>query len=276
MKSYKNNLTSLLGIKVLLISLTMSSCDMIEEENPDIVVDKITKQTTYFGPANFIGNGKAQTFITLDKDRKPVALGIAMSERSMENLPTRQEGHEGRHSFEYLLMLPQEAKITPFKFASIEWNPLRPRPEGFYVQPHFDFPFYLISNRDRFILPLPASEMDTEIPLAKYLPAGFIQLPGRIDNMGVHWIPLTSRELNGDIFTKNFIFGTNREKMAFMGPKFSTAYINNNQLEAAESFSLPEAFQVPGYYPSKYEYKYNAVKKEHLILMTEFSYKTAD
>jgi hypothetical protein len=277
MKFLKTKPFSIFGFKTLLMLFVLSSCEIIQDENPLIVKEKHTQQTTYYGPTKALGNGKAQTFITLNKGGKPVAFGIALSEKSLENLPVGHEGHEGHNSFEYLLSLPKQADITPFKFATLDWNPFGHEPHGIYDLPHFDFHFYLISNEERMsITPLAPSEMDPNIPLAKYMPASYIQLPGRVPNMGVHWINPAAPELNGEIFEKNFTYGTYKEKLAFMEPMISLDYIKSKPTAAAETFPLPEAFQVSGYYPSKYEVTYNASRKEYLILMSEFSFKTAE
>jgi hypothetical protein len=200
-----------------------------------------------------------------------------MSEKSLENLPIGQGGHGGHHSFEYLLELPKQADITPFKFVTLDWNPMGHEPEGIFDIPHFDFHFYLISNEERLtITPLGPDVMDPVIPLSKYIPAGYIQLPGRVPNMGVHWIDPTAPELNGELFEKNFTYGTFKEKLAFMEPMISLDYIKSKPTVPADVISLPEAFQLEGFYPAKYEVKFNAKRKEYLILMSDFTFKMSD
>lgn len=273
MKNLKTKAISLFGAKAILLLFLLSSCEIFKEDNPFVVKEK-NNQTTYYGPAKALGNGKAQTFITLNKGGKPVAFGIAMSEKSLENLPS---GHEGHHSFEYLLELPKQANITPFQFVTLDWNPMGHEPEGIFDVPHFDFHFYLISNAERLtITPLAPNVMDPEIPLAKYMPTGYIQLPGRVPNMGVHWIDPTAPELNGERFEKNFTYGSYKDKLAFMEPMISLDYIKSKPTVAPDAIKLPEAFQVYGFYPSKYEVKYNTIRKEYLIVMSDFSFKMAD
>lgn len=277
MKSIKTKNTFLLCVKNLLILSLFSSCEIFNEENPLIENDKNTQQITYYGPSKPLGNGKAQSFITLNKAGKPVAFGIAMNEKSLENLPSGQGEHGGHNSFEYLLELPKQAGITPFKFVTLDWNPMGHEPEGIFDVPHFDFHFYLISNEERLtITPLAPDVMDTEIPFSKYLPSAYIQLPGRVPNMGVHWIDPTAPELNGEIFEKNFTYGTFKEKLAFMEPMISLDYIKSKPTVRADLVPLPEAFQLEGYYPAKYEVRFNAKRKEYLILMSEFTYKMSD
>ena len=267
MKSFKTKSTFLLAVKTLLVLSLLSSCEIFKGENP--FHEKPAKVTTYYGPAKPLGNGKVQTFISLNKGGKPISFGIVLTEKSLENLPT---GHNGHHAFENLLPLPKQASILPFNFATLDWNPMGHEPEGIYDLPHFDCHFYLISNEERLsITPLAPNVMDPEIPLAKYLPAGYIQLPGRVPNMGVHWIDPTATELDGEIFKKNFTYGTFKEKLAFMEPMISLDYIKSKPTEPADIFPLPEKFQVSGYYPSKYEVKYNASRKEYQILMSDFT-----
>jgi len=76
MKFLKTKPFSIFGVKTLLMLFVLPACEIIQDENPLIVKENHTQQTTYYGPAEALGNGKAQTFITLNKGGKPVAYGI--------------------------------------------------------------------------------------------------------------------------------------------------------------------------------------------------------
>lgn len=273
MKTLKKTTVPLMVIHSMIILLFTSSCELFNNENPWIEKDPKKKQTTYYGPGVPLGNGKAKTFITINKGGIPTAMGISLSEKSLTNLPT---GHDGHFAFENVLELPKQAEITPFTFVTVDWNPFGHEPEGIYNLPHFDFHLYMISNEERLtITPLAPDVMDPEIPLAKYLPEIYIQTPGRIPTMGVHWINPTGHELNGGTFDRTFIYGTYKEKVAFMEPMMTLDYIKSKP-ENVDPVLLPEAYQVDGFYPSKYEVKYNPTKKEYLILFSDFSMKVAD
>ncbi len=278
MQTFKKNTLPLMIIKSLIILLLASSCEMFKDENPLIVKDKKTNETTYYGPAVSLGNGKAQTFITINKGGRPSAMGVALNEKALENLPTGDGGHSHRvnHavSFEYVLQFPKQAEATPFKFMTLDWAPQGHDPAGIYDIPHFDFHFYMISNEERLTI-TPLESMDPEIPLAKYIPVPYIQLPGRVPKMGVHWLDPRSPELAGETFTRTFIYGTYKEKVAFMEPMISLDYIKSKPTNVDE-IPLPTNFQVNGFYPSKNEVKYSPIRKEYLVMFTDFNFKMAD
>lgn len=251
---------------------------MFKDENPLIVKDKKTNETTYYGPAVALGNGKALTFININKCGKPSAMGVALNEKALQNLPTGDDGHSHRinHAplFEYVLQFPKQAITTPFKFMTIDWAPQGHGPTGVYDIPHFDFHFYMISNEERLTI-TPLDSMDPEIPLAKYIPAPYFQLPGRVPNMGVHWLDPRSPELAGETFTRTFIYGSYKEKVAFMEPMITLDYIKSKPTNVDE-IPLPTHYLVNGFYPSKYQVKYNSTRKEYLIMFTDFTFKMAD
>jgi hypothetical protein len=278
MKTFKKTTLSLLVIKSLIILLVASSCEFIRDENLSVEKEKKTRETTYYGPAIPLGNGKAQTFITINSGGKPSAMGVALSEKSLENLPAGHEGHQHRTNhepyFEYILQFPKQAEITPYKFMTIDWAPEGHKPAGIYDLPHFDFHFYMISNEERLTI-TPLEEMDPEIPQTKYIPSPYIQLPGRVPNMGVHWVNPLSPELAGETFTRTFIYGSHKEKVVFMEPMITLDYIKSKPTQVDE-IPLPTNFQVYGFYPSKYQVTYNPTRKEYLIMLTDFSFKMAD
>jgi len=278
MKNLKKTRLSLMIIKSLIILLVASSCEIFNDENPLIVKDNKTNETTYYGPAVALGNGKAQTFITINKGGRPSALGVALNEKALENLPAGHEGHNNRAnhapSFEYVLQFPKQAETTPFKFMTLDWAPQGHGPEGIYDLPHFDFHFYMISNEERLTI-THLEGMDPEIPLAKYIPSPYVQLPGRVPNMGVHWVNPLSPELAGETFTRTFIYGSYKEKVAFMEPMITLEYIKSKPSHVNE-IPLPTHYQVNGFYPSNYQVKYNPTRKEYLIMFTDFTFKMTD
>lgn len=270
MKTFKKTSLPILVIKSLVVLFLATSCEMLDKETPTNKGNEIT----HYGPAVPLGNGKAQSFITLARNGSPSAMGIAISEKALENLPTGHEGHGNHRSLETFLQLPSQASITPFQYIILDWAPEGHEPNGIYNLPHFDCHFYMISNEERLAI-TPLAAMDPEIPLAKYIPVPFIQLPGRVPQMGVHWLDPRSPELAGETFTRTFIYGTYKEKIAFMEPMITLDYIKSKPTNI-DPVPLPGAFQTAGFYPSKYEVKYSAVRKEYLIMFSDFSYKTAE
>ncbi len=75
---------------------------------------------TFHGPQVHMGNGKARSFISIDKSGKPQELGIEMTEGAMYGLP------EDEHDFAaatFVLPLHQKAQqSTAFDHLVINWN----------------------------------------------------------------------------------------------------------------------------------------------------------
>ena len=68
--------------------------------------------------------------------------------------------------------------------------------------------------------------------------------------MGCHWIDFTSPELNGQLFTQTFIYGSYDGKVIFYEPMITEAFIKaNSNFERA--IPQPVKFQKTGYYPGK-------------------------
>ncbi|EOZ93626.1 hypothetical protein A33Q_3572 [Indibacter alkaliphilus LW1] len=261
---------SLLG---LILALFFSSCELVEKENPLVVKEPISGFTTYYGPATKMGNGKIQSFVTYNKARKPIAFGIKMNEKSLENLPTGSHAHG---SLEYKLKLPNQAATLPYKHIVVDWAPEGHQPEGIYDLPHFDIHFYTISEAEREqITGLTPDQMDTEIPLAKYLPENYIQLPGRVPKMGVHWMNPLGPEFQGETFTKTLIYGTSKSKVAFLEPMITLDYIKSKP-NAYTEIPQPEAVEESGYYPKKYYVGYDTERKEYVIYLSDFEYLRED
>jgi hypothetical protein len=266
MKTFKTYTFTLSVIKSLIILLLATSCELFQDENPFIVKDKNSKITTYYGPAVTFGKGKAQAFISLSKDGKPFSMGIGLKEKAFEDLPTANHG-PGEH----LVHFPKQIEATAFQFMTVGWLPDGHEPAGIYNVPHFDIHFYMISDAKRMTI-TPLEGLDPEIPLAKYLPENYVQGPGRVPMMGNHWIDVTSPEFNGNPFTKTFIYGTFKQDVIFWEPMVTLEYFKSNP-SGKVAIPQPEAYHIEGYYPTKYEVKYNNQRKEYQVILTHFVFR---
>src|SRR5688572_7205687 len=94
-----------------------------------------------YGDAVKVGDGTARTYVELDRvTGAPTEIGVALSERALEALPTAGAGHHGMNmvTHEFILALPANNK-TPFTFVEMNWNPMGHEPDGVYQDvPHFD------------------------------------------------------------------------------------------------------------------------------------------
>jgi hypothetical protein len=87
-------------------------------------------------------------------------------------------------------------------------------------------------------------------PAPAYLPATYINPGGGVPQMGVHWIDVTSPELNGAPFTQTFIYGSYNNKVTFYEPMITEEFIKANS-SFERSIPMPIKFQKTGYYPTK-------------------------
>lgn len=211
---------------------------------------------TFFGDWVAVGNGRAQTFVVLDKDKGPTAYGLRFTPEALQGLPA--------DFFEYELEMPaalQQAGI-PVDHVSFDWEPQGHPPPGIYTVPHFDCHFYLIDRKTRDgILPFgPAALAAAAAPAASAIPAGYVSPPVPseevVPRMGVHWVDPTSPEFRGQPFTYTFIYGFNAGQMAFVEPMITKAFFESGQ-SASVSIPQPTTYPKPGLYPTRYRVRHD-------------------
>ena len=225
------------------------------------------------GAEKVFQGGKAWTWLQTDKNGHPEKLGISIDQAALSTLdPGTDESHEAQD--EISLPMPAKAAITPFTHALLEWNPHGHEPAGIYDKAHFDFHFYIQSEADR--LAIPPYTVDSSkflvYPAAGYLPATYFTVPGGVPEMGTHWVDATSPELNGQLFTQTFLYGTYDGKVTFYEPMITKAFLDANS-SFQRAIPQPSKYQQAGYYPTVME-----VKKENGVLnvfLEGFVYRTA-
>lgn len=177
--------------------------------------DVANKSNTFYGPQVYMGNGKARSFVILSHANVPSEIGIEMTNEAFVSLP------KGDGEFSFKLPLHQKAQaVTPFDHLEIDWNPAG-HPPAPYMVPHFDFHFYKITMAaQEAIVPGPLMEI---LPPTGAMPPTYIATPGGVPEMGKHWIDVTSPELNGQPFTKTFIYGSYNGQVNFDEPMVTLA-----------------------------------------------------
>src|SRR5512139_2896924 len=68
------------------------------------------KAGTYLGPQTAVGGGQAHSFVTIDGNGKPTAIGVRMNEGALTNLPTTHP--YDTPGIEFRVDLPKEAAIS--------------------------------------------------------------------------------------------------------------------------------------------------------------------
>jgi hypothetical protein len=153
------------------------------------------------GPKVLVGNGYARTFVALNSQKVPSAIGIILSKDALVALPALDQS--------YSLKLPASALVPPYNEIIINWNAHGHEPTDIYGIPHFDFHFYTITQAEREAIMCMGDDtlVCTKQPGSDYLPEFYIPTPAGVPMMGWHWLDSRSPELNGKRFSSTFIYG---------------------------------------------------------------------
>ena len=225
------------------------------------------KVGTFVGATRPLGSGTVRSWVTLNEEGKPAAVGLTFSESALRSAPT--ELPSGREGTELVLELPKEAGATAFNHILFNWNPNGHEPPGTYDIAHFDIHFYLISPEEREAITAQGDDLAKcyKAPPAEYVPAGYILPQGTaVPRMGAHWLNPQARELQGQKFTNTFLFGNYDGRIIFYEPMI-TKSVFETKVDITEYIKLPARVQKPGYYPTKYSVRYDAAKKEYTVAL---------
>ncbi len=235
-----------------------------------------------YGTPVKVGNGMARTYVVLDSKAEgaPLEVGIALDATVMQGLPDDTDEHS------YELPMPAQGP-APYQFAELDWNPQGHPPAGVYTVPHFDFHFYAMPKAEwNAIDPITNPNFGPQannIPTGAYVPPfyGVLKPPFltpadvAVPRMGVHWVNFTSPELNGQPFTKTFIYGSWNGRFTFYEPMITRAYLLTQPNDVVTNIPVPAARPLAGYYPSAYRVTYDAQAKEYRIALTSLSWSAA-
>ena len=204
------------------------------------------------GPVKNFQQGKATTWVQLDKNGKPEKLAITIDAAAMNSLDPGSDAPGEDEMNSVSIPFPNKAGVTPFTHALIDWNPHGHEPAGIYDQPHFDFHFYMESEAEHLTIPLYQQDSSKFLnyPAPEYLPANYFNAGGGVPQMGCHWIDVTSPELHGQLFTQTFLYGSYNGNVTFYEPMITKAFIDANS-SFERQIPVPSKFKIAGYYPTK-------------------------
>jgi hypothetical protein len=262
-----------------------------------------------YGTPTALGNGIIRTYVVLDDKNggRPLEVGLAMSEQSLEGLPAGAPMSgaitgDMHHTMGNALLLDLPAQNpTPFKFVQFDWNPNGHEPDSVYTLPHFDFHFYTVPVEVRnSIVPsdpqygvkaanLPAAQYRSPFYIDGATAAGGIPAAlATVPLMGLHWLDVRSPEIQKlagnpgawQPFTKTFLRGSWNGQFIFEEPMITRAYIlakkaatDPSVIDEIIPLSTPQAYSPAGYYPSAYRITWDAQRQEYRIALTQLSWR---
>ncbi|HVE61540.1 MAG TPA: hypothetical protein VNA26_06960 [Chitinophagaceae bacterium] len=225
------------------------------------------KLQTLKGSEVTMGNGKANSFFTVNADGIPQEIGFEMTSEVFTGL-TQDPANFPHLSF--VLSLDQKAKeTTAFDHIVIHWNPQGHPPANIFTTPHFDFNFYTITPAERMAIPpyMPstAAKFDN-LPPAGFMPASYAANPGGVPGLGKLW---------GDHhmqlpFTHTMVHGSYDGKTSFTGPMITKTIIESGT-EINMAYEQPQKFAITNkYYPTKYKAYMDTSTHKHYVTLSDF------
>lgn len=109
-------------------------------------------------------------------------------------------------------------------------------------------------------------------PGAEYVPQGYISSKEIVPAMGVHWVDPSRPEFNGQPFTRTFIYGYYKGRLAFLKPMATVKYFQT-QPDFSQPIKQPNKYRKPGYYPKSYSIKYNLNRAEYTVSLDDITYR---
>lgn len=232
------------------------------------------------GEAVPLGNGTANTYLVLEDDNTPVAVGIRLSESALEGLPAEpnntgrcfdkngdgvlEAGVDCLGDYETVMKWPTEIGRTnlPFTWIGLNWNAKGHGPAHVYDLPHFDAHFFMVDKAlIASIRPGPCGEwVDCEdferasLPLdPRFVPAGHADVGAVVAQMGNHLVNTRSPELSTppETFTHTLIYGAYDRQIIFIEPMVTREFLAGRP-DTCAPISQPEAWQRSASYPTQY------------------------
>lgn len=214
-----------------------------------------------------IGKGMARIVVAVGAGGAPTAVAIVMSEAALDGLPVQLP--DGRPEVEFVLPMPEEVPESGYRHATINWNPHGHGPSGIYDKPHFDFHFYLIGGTARQGVTFQGADAGAAKAVADtaIVPAGYVVPPDTaVEHMGVHGVDPKGAEFHGHAFERTFIYGYYRNRLTFVEPMVSLAYLRTRP-DVTLPVPQPKAYSLPGWYPTRYRVGFDAKTRQYTIAL---------
>jgi hypothetical protein len=211
---------------------------------------------TVYGPKERMGNGYARSYVVLDGEGRPSTFGVAMSEGAMQFLPN---GPAPTFATEFSLSFPATASFQPFNHIALYYSQGH-EPDTTEL-PHFHIDYLLITQdeRDQILDTDPRQDVP---PPPQFLPQDHVPLGLHLPQLGQPWVDLSAGIFHGITLDHNYNYGFFNGQMTFINCDVSQAFLTS-KVGSTTIMKLPQQYQKPGYYPTKYVLGYDPVNKEY-------------
>lgn len=274
----KHSFNLLVSVMVVATLVVFQSCQKdefleypAENATQDVVLKKADGTRTFYGPSVEVGDGVARTYVKENREGNPVEVGLNLSAKALENLPTEHAGfvlpfhpNKGQRFYDHVLL---------------GWEPMGHEPDDVYDLPHFDIHFYFTSIEEREAI---EGQLGPDIePAGPYIPKDYVMLPGIVPQMGAHWADALAPELpwnGGALFTHTFIWGSYNGEFTFMEPMITRDFLLGLTGEPAitEEVKQPSAYKRDGWYPSYYRIERTDRPGQYTIALTGLEWKDGE
>ncbi len=228
-------------------------------------IEQTVQAKTVFGTSQKMGQGSIRSFAKIDDKSKQVTeIGVVFSDSALNKLPTE--------TTEYNLPLPKGIPNLPFTHVGVDWQPHGHPPEPIYGNAHFDFHFYVISQKDRQQITVKGLDSDKvyKQPESKLIPPGYVLAPDSGEpTQGSHWINPKSSEFQGQPhgFGHTLVYGFYNGHLSFVEPMISKALLEKRQALKA-TIVQPSSCAQPGLYPTSYSLSHDAKKHTYTLTLS--------
>lgn len=234
---------------------------------------KDEKVNVFKGPEVQYGEGKARSWITINKEGFPVEIGIELTSGTLKDRTELATGHEETT----VLPLHHKAKeLTPFEHIGLNYQPGGHGPV--FWSEHIDFHFYTITNEERLAIPAydPKDQQIVDgynyFPDMTKMPEDYLKFPdagGAYPKMGKHWVP-KDFQTGYNPFTHVMILGSYEQKNNFIEPMVTIEFLLSGQDFGGE-YSQPETFEEAGNnYPAQYNIYHDETTGNIYVSLSDF------
>ena len=227
---------------------------------------------TYFGQQVHIGNGSARTVVLADRTKRPVAIGVELTEGMLTGLPPQPNPADHLLDWHYYLQFRKGAPATGFDHVLIDWHPKGHVPPGIYDVAHFDLHFYVIDQQSQLAIRYLHDEVPdmtgVTMPAKELVPVGYSIPPGtQVSRMGLHAIPNAAPEFHGGKFSNTLIYGYDgKGALAFIEPMLALDYLKTQPSVVAD-VAVPANYSYGGMYPARYSVIFDPARRTYRVML---------